>query len=116
MQLHISFVACAELAPPQAHKWTHHVFFWMLDTAIVNAYELYVSYYNKDRKRYNPPTAPQAAALPGIDQDPEVEEEEGACRVPTAEALKGGGQARARCHHHRGVRGGRSSTLGVPHG
>ena len=37
----------------KAYKWTHHVFFWMLDTAVVNAYELYVSYYEKDRKRYS---------------------------------------------------------------
>ena len=37
----------------KAHKWTHHVFFWLLDTAIVNAYQLYLSYYpTKSEKKY----------------------------------------------------------------
>ena len=38
---------------PQAHKWTHHVFFWILDHAIVNAHLLYCSYYKCDPKKYS---------------------------------------------------------------
>ena len=49
---------CVAHPPPntlilQAYKWTHHVFFWFLDTAIVNAYELYIAYGNHNRKKHS---------------------------------------------------------------
>ena len=36
----------------QAHKWPTHVFFWILDTAMVNAYELCCSFYGTCKKTY----------------------------------------------------------------
>lgn len=37
----------------KSHKWPSHFFYWILDMAVCNAYELFVSYYSRDRKTYS---------------------------------------------------------------
>ena len=37
----------------KSHKWPSHFFYWILDMAVCNAYELFVSYYGKERKKYS---------------------------------------------------------------
>ena len=36
----------------KSHKWTQHFFYWIVDMAVCNGYELFVSYYVKDRSKY----------------------------------------------------------------